>query len=412
MANGAISPADAPPNPTVAELRAETGGYMPNATRPKSLQWNFGVQHVFADNYTLDVRYMGTRGTNLTVQDQLNRQDIVNASNALPIYTTMPSQATLNSLTNTLSPLLASYGATTPGYLVPAYASAGFTGIVTSFQPWGSSTYNGLATTLTRRMSSGLQFIGAYTWSHDLDNSTADLFTTYVTPRRPQDPRDLSPDYASSALDHRQRFTMEVVYDLPFFKGSNWFMKNLLGNWEVAPIYTYQTGTLATIQSGVDSNLNGDTAGDRASINPTGNPNLGTGTTPLLNSSGQTVAFLANNPNAMYIATPEGALSNAGRNTAQLNPIDDIDVALTKRFTLTERYRVEFSARAINVFNHPQYTGSFLNDVAPAGSTSATSVTSTEVHNFLIPTSPLFGQLSQVFSSNPRSMQLTVKLTF
>ena len=49
-------------------------------------------------------------------------------------------------------------------------------------------------------------------------------------------------------------------------------MKNVVGNWEVAPIYTYQTGTWFTVQSGIDSNLNGDSGGDRAYLNAGGQP--------------------------------------------------------------------------------------------------------------------------------------------
>ena len=93
-----------------------------------------------------------------------------------------------------------------------------------------------------------------------------------------------------AALDHRNRVTAEVLYDFHPFKTGNWVMKNIIGNWEIAPVYTYQTGTLATVQSGVDSNLNGDSAGDRTIVNPSGNNNIGSGTTALTNSAGQTVA--------------------------------------------------------------------------------------------------------------------------
>jgi Carboxypeptidase regulatory-like domain len=404
LAGGGISPSSIPANPTVAQLRAQTGGYLPNAERPASYQWNLGVQHVFAENYTLDVRYVGTRGLHLTVQDQLNRQPVVNASDALPVYYTAPSQATLNSLTNTLSNLNTIYG--NGGYLVPAYAQAGFTGVLTSYQPWGNSTYHGLATSVTRRFSNGLQFIGAYTWSHAIDDSTADVFSTYTTPRRPQDARNLAPDKSSSALDHRQRLTFEAIYDLPFFKHSNWLMKNIVGNWEIAPIYTYQTGTLVTIQSGLDSNLNGDTAGDRTIVNPSGNPAIGSGTTALTNSKGQTVAFLVNNPAAGYIVAPKGTIATGGRNTEHFNPINDIDLSFAKRINITERFKLQFSLRASNIFNHPQYTGGNLNDIAPVGQTG------TDLHNALIPTTSLFGQYTQVLSSNPRFMQLALKLVF
>ncbi len=139
--------------------------------------------------------------------------------------------------------------------------------------PYGNSIYHGWANQLTRRFSNGLQFIAAYTWSHNIDNSTADVFSTYTTPRRPQDFQNINGDRSDSALDHRQRFTWQVIYDVPFLKhDQNWFMRNILGSWEFAPVYQYQTGTWSTVQSGVDSNLNGDSAGDRTIVNPGGNP--------------------------------------------------------------------------------------------------------------------------------------------
>ena len=158
------------------------------------------------------------------------------------------------------------------------YAAAGFGSIITAYMPYGSSTYHGWANQLTRRFSNGLEFVAAYTWSHAIDNSTADVHSTNSTPRRPEDSQNVNLDRSSSALDHRNRFTFAAVYDVPYFKrSSNWFMKNLVGNWELAPIYTYQTGTLWTVQSGEDANMNGDTAPDRAIVNPTGNPNIGSG---------------------------------------------------------------------------------------------------------------------------------------
>jgi hypothetical protein len=414
LANGGIKPGSTVAAPSLADLRAGTGGYVPNQTRPKAIQWNFGIQHVFHGNYTIDSEYIGTRGINLPVQIQLNRQPVVNASNALPLYYTMPSQATLNSLTNTLSALQAVKAAN--GNIVPAYLNAGFSGIVTSYQPWGNSTYHGWANTFTRRFSNGLMFVAAYTYSHNIDDSTAEVFSTYVTPRRPEDSTNLALDRSSSALDHRQRFTFSPIYDWNSFKNGNWVLKNLVSNWEIAPLYQFQSGTVWDIQSGVDSNLNGDTAGDRAFVNPAGQNNVGSGTTALKNSSGQTVAYLANNPNARYIAAPLGTLPNGGRNTGSLPPINDLDLMIAKNVNITERYRVQFSARVFNVLNHAQYVGGFISDVAPAavGILPGTNVnpTAAQVHEFTLPTAPIFADPTQAFSSNPRSMQLSLKLTF
>jgi hypothetical protein len=407
LKNGGILPTASGGALSAADARAYTGGYVPDQKRPKSIQWSIGVQHVFHNDYTFESRYMGTRGTNLTVQDRLNVQNVVNASNALPVYTTAPSQSTLNSLTNTLSSLNSAYSA--GGYFVPSYLNAGFESNIVGFMPYGNSTYQGWANQLTRRFSNGLQFIAAYTWSHNIDNSTADVFSTYTTPRRPQDFQNINGDRSDSALDHRQRFTWQVIYDVPFLKhDQNWFKRNILGSWEVAPIYQYQTGTWTTVQSGVDSNLNGDSAGDRTIVLPGGNPMVGSGTTALTNSAGQTVAYLVNNPSAGYVVAPKGALANGGRNTLRLNPTDDVDMTIAKYIGVgkEDRYKLRFEGRFFNIFNHPQYVGGNISDVASLG------FTGTAVHNALIPSQTLFGQWSQVFSSNPRSIQVSVKLTF
>ena len=394
---------------TPAEARAATAGFVPDLQhRPESYQWNFGIEHEFAGNYVFETRYLGTRGLDLPVQDQLNIVPIVNASNAVPLFWSMPSQATLNSLTNTVDNLEAIAG-TPEGGLVPAYFNAGFnSSIITSYQPYGSSTYHGWANQLTRRFSNGLQFIGSYTWSHDIDNSTAEVFSTYATPRRPQNSQDVAADRSSSALDHRNRISLEMMYDLPYFKHSNWFMKNVVGNWEIAPVYQYQTGTLYTVQAGDDANLNFDSAPDRASVNPNGGtPGVGSGVTALTNSAGQTVGYLVNNPSAQYVATPTGVIATAGRNTAHFPPIDDLDATAAKRFNITERMRLEFSARVFNVLNHPQYVNGNISDIAPASGTANAST-----HPFYIPSTPTFGDPSQYFSSNPRGMVLALKLMF
>jgi len=417
LASGGIPPTAKGATLTQAQARAGTGGYVPNGTRPETSSWNVGVQHTFHKDYVFETRYVGTHSVHLSVQDQLNRQPVVNASNALPLFLTAPSQAVLNGLTNTLAPLTAAYNA--GGNIVPGYLAAGFTGIITSYQPWGNSIYHGWQNSLNRRFSNGLQFSAAYTWSHAIDDSTADVFSTYTTPRRPEDARNIALDRSSSALDHRQRATLEVLYDLPFFKrSSNWFMKNVVGNWEIAPIYTYQSGLLVDVQSGTDSNLNGDSAGDRAFVNPSGTPGVGSGATALKNSAGQTVAFVANNPNAEYIQAPKGTLPNGGRNTAQLPPIDDVDMSIAKSFNITESKKVQFSARFINILNHPQWVGGFVSDVAPTSNTYTTpsgialTGTTGAIHSFLEPQSGIFLQPAQAFSSNPRQLQLALKFIF
>ena len=387
-----------------ADARATTGGFIPDQKQPKSIQWNIGVQRVFRQDYTVEARYLGTRGISLPVQQRIDTQPVVNAQNALPLYYSMPGQAQLNALTSTLDNLEAAYNA--GGNIRPQYLNAGFQSFITAYMPQGNSTYHGLATQVNRRFHNGMQFIGAYTWSHNIDDSTAEVFSTVTTPRRAQDAQNLRAERAGSALDHRQRFTFAMVYDVPFFKHGNWFMKNVAGNWEFAPIVTYQTGTLATVQSVVDANLNGDNAGDRTVINPAGAANVGSGVTPLMNSGGDVVAYLVNNPNARYIQAQTGVLPNGSRNTEHLNPTDNVDFSVVKRVNFTERFKLELAGRFVNFLNHPQYIGDRLSDVLSKGYTGA------QVRNFLNPADTSFYRPDLVFSSNPRTTTISAKFIF
>jgi hypothetical protein len=406
LAGGAIPDSASAGSLSPDDARAATSGYVPDQKLPKSIQWNFGIQHVFGNNYTFEARYLGTRGINLPVQTRLNAFSPVTPANSLPIYLSQPSQAALDALPLTLTQLRAEAG----DHVLPAYAAAGFSNYITAFMPLGNSIYHGLATSLSRRFSNGLQFNIAYTWSHNIDDSTAEVFSTVTTPRRPQDFQDLRVERSDSALDHRHRATVTMLYDMPFFKGNqNWFLKNVVGNWEFAPIYTYQTGTWATLQSGADSNLNGDAATDRVIVNPAGAANVGSDVTALTNSAGSTVAYLADNPNARYINGAAGVYPNASRNTYRLPPIQNVDISVMKRFNITERVSLQLMGQASNLFNHPQYIGGWLNDVAPADTSVTTAV---QVRNFLNPGNTTFNRPDLVFPSNPRLMQIAAKFTF
>jgi hypothetical protein len=160
------------------------------------------------------------------------------------------------------------------------------------------------------------------------------------------------------------------------------------------------------VQSGIDSNLNGDSGGDRAFVNAGGNPNIGSGTTALKNTAGDTVAFLINNPAAGYVTVPKGGLSTAGRNTERLNPTNNFDATFAKSIGIGEKYKFQFSGRFFNLLNHPEYVGGNISDVGPIG------FTSTSVHNFTIPSSAVYHQPSQVFSSSPRGVTVAAKFTF
>jgi Carboxypeptidase regulatory-like domain len=398
-----------------ADALANTANWLPNKEQdPYSINWNFGVQHAFGKNYSAEINYVGTRGIHLPMQNIFNLASVVTPATALPTYFQAPDQATLDALPNSLNNLLALQAAN----IEPAnFVNAGFFSAITTFVPRGESSYNGLQAGLTRRFSNGLTFQSAYTWSHTIDNSTADFHTSDITPRRPQDFFNLAPERSNSALDRAQRFTLAIVYDLPFFKGGNWMMKNIVGNWTFSPVYTFETGQWVTVQSQQDANLNGDPAGDRVITNPAGVRGTGTDVSPLTALSGpnagSVVAYVANNPSAQFIRAGLGALPNTGRNTLQTPGTNNIDLGIYKDLSITETMKFRFGAQFGNIINHPQFIpgsnpgfGLGVNDV------NGFSSVGTGYTAFVTPGAANFNNPRAVFASNARTIALMAKFSF
>jgi hypothetical protein len=196
-------------------------------------------------------------------------------------------------------------------------------------------------------------------------------------------------------------------------------MKNVVGNWEIAPIYTYESPEYFTVQAGVDSNLNGDAWPDRAIVNPAGAAHTGSGVVALDGAgsivkmgSESTVAYVATDPNARYIQAGVGALSNAGRNTEPTRPINNIDVTAMKGFSLSDRFRLEFAGQIYNVLNHAQYVPGFVNDIQPTTHSADASVTSFVRLTQANIAAGLWNRPQNVFSNTPRNIQLFLKLIF
>ena len=387
---------------TPAAARAATTGYTPDQTRPYALTYTLGVQRLLGHDYTLEARYTGTRGVHLLVQEQLNSTSAVTASNSIPTFLAMPSAAALSALTLTTGALKAIQNNPLKQY--------GFTNRITALEPEGNSKYNGLVLQVTKRYSRNFSYLAAYTWSHLTDDSTANINFTALTPRRPQNFGNLSSEWASSILDRRQRLTITPIFDFRPFSRRGWALKNLVGNWNLACTYTYESPEYGTVQSGVDSNWNGDSATDRAIVNPNGVSDTGSGVTgydrngnAVSANSNTIVAYVAKNPNARYIAAGIGSYANGGRNTMPFAPINNIDASIRKVFSITEQRRFEIGAQFYNLLNHPQFVPGYTNDIAPSPSMNRA---------FLIPGNSSFGQYQQFFASNARYIQLLARLTF
>jgi hypothetical protein len=378
------------PSVTAAQAQAATTSYIPDQRVPYSMQWNASVQTQLYHRLVLDIRYMGAKTVHLPVDSVLNANPRVTATTNLPLYYTQPSQATLNSLTTTLNSLEAIQN--------NPLASSGFTSPILSVQPQGWSWYNALQVQATHRFTGGFQMQLAYTWSHLIDNMTGPDFsglsgfgsTNFLT------------SAGSSVYDHRQRATATVLWDIGGVgkNAPNWF-RDVVANFVLSGTYTYETPASALIQSGYDSLLTGGLGLGGVVVNPNGVAGTGSGVTPLTNSSGQVVAYLANNPNAQYVSGAPGLYTSNARNMFTLNPINNFDTAAFKRFAIRDRMSFEVHAEAYNVFNHPQYTSSNIFSIGNSINT---------MQSLVNPASPAFGDPSMAFASQARTVQVGLRL--
>ncbi len=411
LANGGLP--DTPvfiTDPVVA--RQNTASFITDQEVPYSITWTGSFQRQFGNDWSTELRYVGTRGIHLLTQNRLNIQAKVapeDGRRGLPTFLSAPSQATLNALTLDLPTIQARPN------LVPRFANAGFDGAaVVAFLSNGNSSYHGASAQLTKRFSRGLQMTSAYTWSHLIDDTTAEVFSTVLSPRRVEDFQNLRRERADSALDHRHRFVTSWIYEVPWFSKRTGLTRTLLGGINLAGTYTYETGERITIRSGNDANLNGDNAGDRAILNPSGTEGVGSTVRPLcrvtgdctLAGAGSVVAYLANNPNARYIQTGAGAESTIGRNTFLLDPINNFDFSIFKNFRIGETKFFQIRADFFNALNHPQYVPGSVNSVDPVGTTGLTTL------NQVNPLTLDFLNPSKVLSSNPRVIQLAARFNF
>lgn len=398
----------------VATARAQTASFIPDQKVPYALTYTLSFQRQFLDDWSFEVRALHTRGIHQLTQNRLNRQAKVApyAGRAgLPTFITAPSQAQIDALTLTLDQINARSS------FVPAYEAAGFnqTNLV-AFLSNGTTRYWGGSVQIQKRFAKGLQWTNAYTWSHLTDDSTAEVFSTVLSPRRQEDFQDLARDRADSALDRRHRFVSSWVYDLPWFRDAKGWTGRLLGGFSIAGTYTAESGEGVTIRSGNDANLNGDNAGDRAILNTAGQEGVGSLVNPLLRScpapcaltlAQRTVGYVAVNPNAKYIQTGDGAVSTIGRNTFRMPGISNFDISVFKNFRIGEgSKRVQLRADFFNAFNHPQYVPGSVNTVDPIDTSGVQTL------NTVFPLTLDFARPDRVFSSNPRVIQVSGKFIF
>jgi Carboxypeptidase regulatory-like domain len=381
------------PSVTAEQAQAMTTTYVPDQQLPYTMQWNAGIEQNLTSHFVLHIGYLGVKSVHLPAQTVLNSISPVTAAQNLPLYYSMPSQAQLNALPTTLSGL--EQASTNP------LASSGFTSPIFAVEPSGSSWYNGLLVEGTQRFTGGLQFKAAYTWSHLMDNiSPYNLATGMLGVDSFQS------DWHDSIYDHRQRGTLTALWD-PGAIGANqpnWF-RDVVANLTISGIYTYETPSPIPLTSGFDAGLAGGFFPSGVIVNPSGVAGTGSGVTALTNSAGETVAYLATNPNAQFIRAGAGNYVAGTAILPGLRPINNFDAAVFKRFAVRDRFAFEIHAEAFNVLNHPQY-------IPGSPDTIGTSGLAGQALSGLVPGYIGFGDVTQMFSSNPRTLQVGLRLLF
>ena len=209
----------------------------------------------------------------------------------------------------------------------------------------GVSSYNGLEVDVNRRFSHGLQFRGVYTFSKTLDDG--DSMNTSVATNSPafvENPLDPKADYGRASFDIRNSGVISATYDLPFGRkssaGTNSWLHEAIGDWQISGIQTLQTGLPFTPQLAYNPSNDGDT---RNPVRPSWNPAF----TGQLIEGGPSQYF---NP-AAFIQPASGTYGNVGRNVLQGPGLVETDLSLAKKFALSERFSLQFRAELFNLLN-------------------------------------------------------------
>jgi len=373
---------------------------------PYVQQWHFDVQHDLMKDTVATIAYVGSKGTHLSWQRNIN-QLYPTAQN--PFQPGQPlTSAICNTVTNAGLPNVSGVvnGQTITGPTAQNLSSAcgnvadpyrpfiGYSNIAL-IEPQANSGYNALQIS-ARRTASHAQFTLAYTYSHSIDDSSDRYDGNFLNSY------NMGLTRASSNFDQRHILNIGYVLDAPFFTNTKTFTGKVLGGWHLSGLTTFQTGTPFSIVANNGNDLLtgagvGNGTGTTAYADIIGNPHS---SLPLTNAAG-IIGPLLYNPGAF--AAPTGlTFGDAGRNILNVPSRWNWDMGLFKNFFVTEKANFEFRAEAFNVFNHTQWNGVNNSISCYGGSNNSAGDTSCLDHSFLHPSG----------AHNPRILQLGMKFIF
>ncbi|MBC7924729.1 MAG: TonB-dependent receptor, partial [Bryobacteraceae bacterium] len=299
-----------------------------NLVNPYLQRWSFGIQRELPKGFLADISYVGSKGTKLFVNEDLN--PVVPPS--LRIAPAVPPTAPII-LTTRLDALQGGRLTRTNG---------------------GDSNYNSLQTLLTRRFGRNLGMSVSYTWSKLIDNAS-EVFGTAGT-NSPQNTAlpsiygGLRQDRAVGAADRTHRTVLTWSYSLPWMRNQQNVVGRVLGGWQVSGLSTFESGNPLNVYNGVDADGIGGNF-DRPDFNPSGRAGVRalpvslapTGTTSPTGYVNPDASYAPIDPNeARYIGirsftgTVPLRTGNAGRNTERLPWINNWDANLQKEVRIAE----------------------------------------------------------------------------
>ncbi|MGA2813051.1 MAG: Plug domain-containing protein, partial [Candidatus Acidiferrum sp.] len=441
-----------------------------HAVWPYAQQWSLSVQQELPGGILGSLAYVGSKGTHLTAELQINQlqplpaslnpyapgqpltgQDCEVATQVIggvgvPVFrigvgpgnpsgtVIAPSNPAYNNLATACSGL---NGTDPRGFANSSNSLAPTIGAIYSLQNIANSNYNALQFTL-RKVSGPVTLGLSYTYSHSLDDSSDRTDTAFVNAY------DLKQNYASSDFDERHLLNISYIYQLPirsvWQRMTHWanedptneigyrgdlsqVAKGWLDGWEFSGITIYQSGTPFSVLNGgglgsfgpgtVGGISSADNAGVDAVQGPGSYPDVVKAAPPAAGSgiSGSTFGPLLGNPN-VFVAPTGLTYGDAGRNSLNNPSRLNFDAALLKNLKIKERYSLQFRVEAFNVFNHTQFR---IYDPSNVGDTGNNVITCYGGPNNSAGYSSCLADssfLHPVDAHRPRTLQLGAKFNF
>jgi hypothetical protein len=359
--------------------------------------YNLLIQRELPWNNTIQVGYLGNRGTKLFYDRDVNQpvvtEAFVTAYNQLAAYaantsTPVPPTNLFVQVFGSPAAAVSAVGASnlSTGNVgtiintldVSNYAKMNAAGIseyyfrhypqfnqVVLGTNDGRSYYNSMQVQLAHR-SRNLQVVANYTFAKSIDNISIEGngFTT------PIDNFALRLNRAVSDFDRRHSLNALFTYSLPVGKGQKFaanaprVLDTLIGGWDLGGTLVDQSGNPFSVSSQ-------HTTLPVSGVPPGNTYATFTGTDTSIGQvlrQGSGVFFFTPAQVSQFTATPAFQVGNAGRNVFRNPWFNELDLSLIKSFKITERQRVVFRAEAFNVFNHPNFglAASNLNITTPA----------------------------------------------